>query len=111
METRYGTASVVAYPARSCLSAKGEDKGMALRDAALFVEVLHSISRRRAEARATLFPVALDADETAGLFVGASRTKMNRDRAGRCRQARRASFVRGHDEVGETRNGQQERLY
>eukprot|EP00903_Cladosiphon_okamuranus_P009107 g8702.t2 len=39
VETRFGTASVLRYPARGCLSERGKDKGSALRDAKRTVEV------------------------------------------------------------------------
>lgn len=39
VETRFGTASVLKYPAKPCLSAIVEHKGTALRDAMRFVEV------------------------------------------------------------------------
>ena len=39
METRFGTASVLRYPAIICLSERGEGKGSALRDPKRTVEV------------------------------------------------------------------------
>lgn len=39
VETRFGTASVLRYPARVCLSERTVDKGSALRDAKRTVEV------------------------------------------------------------------------
>lgn len=39
METRFGTAKVVRYPAMVCLSEGKSDKGSALRDATRTVEV------------------------------------------------------------------------
>lgn len=39
LETRFGTASVLRYPASACLSELGEDKGTALRNEQRTVEV------------------------------------------------------------------------
>lgn len=39
VETRFGTATVLAYPAKSCLVGKGKEKGTELRAPKRFVEV------------------------------------------------------------------------
>lgn len=58
METRFGTATVLAYPARNCLIEKGKDRGMELRAPKRFVEVrLHAhadLHWRRAERKAAI---------------------------------------------------------
>lgn len=51
VETRFGTASVLRYPATVCLSERGTDKGSALRDAKRIVEVRATTRQTKEEAR------------------------------------------------------------